>query len=389
VLLVLAQLALGWSLHFWPGSIPERQAASWIHTSLGLSIGAVAFVAVFWRLTFASVRYSALSPAWVRPTERVTALVLYFLLILLPLTGYLSLVFAGKAVYIWKWAIPAWGWKDAGLSALYSRWHYGAAIVLSVAFVVHMLLALLASVEERHAVRARNKRAAQALIPPEPQAAPVTQGQTADSRGLAFNLRIFGWLGFWAQLCLGLIAVLLLIVTASSKYYSASSAQYTYLTGGGFWAHLATALLALTVIGFFYCTRFAKGLRRGLDPITYQRRITRLVSSINFGSSLGLTVSILGTAFSIALLIAKTVAQPPGIAITNPEKIVRAVDVFVLLANFNLVVAHFLGILTCLWMLNRVHRFYMPLEIARAAAGPEDPDEELGSRAGGSRGSPP
>ena len=78
--------------------------------------------------------------------------------------------------------------------------------------------------------------------------------------------------------------------------------------------------------------------------------------SINFGSALGLTTAILGTAFSIALLVAKTVSQPPGIAITDPQKIVRAVDVFVLLANFTIVVAHFIGVLTCLWILNRIYR---------------------------------
>jgi len=381
VLTALAQLGLGWSLHSWPGAIPERQAASWVHISLGLSIAILAFVVVFWRLTFASVRYSALSPPWARPSERATAIILYFLLILMPLTGYLSLVFAGKAVYIWSWTVPAWGWKDADLSGLYSRWHNGAAIALSAAFVLHILLVLVARLQERRA-RSR-KRSLQDSIPPRPEPAALSQGPTAETRALAFHLRIFGWLGFWSQLCLGVVSVLLLVVTASSQYYSASSLHIRFLSWaqGVFWAHFATALLALTVIGFYYCTRLAKGLRGGLDPTSCQHRITRLVSGINFGSSLGLTIAILGTAFSIALLIAKTVAQPPGIAITDPQKIVRAVDVFVLLANFNIVVAHFVGILTCLWMLNRVHRFYLPLELARAAAGSEDAAQESNASA--------
>jgi cytochrome b561 len=378
VLLVLAQLGLGWSLHYWPGAIPEHQAASWVHISLGLSIAILTFVAVCWRLTFASVRYPAFSPAWARPSERATAIILYFLLILMPLTGYLSLVFAGKAVYVWNWTVPAWGWKDADLSALYSRWHTGAAIAVSAAFVLHILLVLVVRFQERH-VRS-HERASQAIKPPRPKAAPLRQGPTAETRRLAFHLRIFGWLGFWAQLCLGLVSVLLLVVTASSKYYSASSLHIPYLSWaqGVFWAYFATVLLALTVIGFFYCIRLAKLVMHGPDPTSYQRRITRLVSGINFGSSLGLTIAILGTAFSIALLIAKTVAQPPGIAITDPTKIVRAVDVFVLLANFNIVVAHFVGILTCLWMLHRVHRFYLPLELARAAAAAARPVRRCG-----------
>ena len=42
-------------------------------------------------------------------------------------------------------------------------------------------------------------------------------------------------------------------------------------------------------------------------------------------------------------LIAKTVSQPPGIAITDPTKIIRALDVFVLLMSFLLLMAHFIG----------------------------------------------
>jgi hypothetical protein len=98
-------------------------------------------------------------------------------------------------------------------------------------------------------------------------------------------------------------------------------------------------------------------LRHGGVPEDDGTTAKRLVSTINLGNALGLTLAILGTAFSIALLISKTVSQPPGIAITDPQAIVRAVDVFVLLANFDIVVAHFIGILVCLWFLNRLHHF--------------------------------
>jgi hypothetical protein len=96
-------------------------------------------------------------------------------------------------------------------------------------------------------------------------------------------------------------------------------------------------------------------LKHGEFPAGGIASVRRLISTVNFGNALGLTLAIVGSAFSIALLISKTVSQPPGIAITDPQLIVRAVDVFVLLANFNIVVAHFLGILICLWFLNRVH----------------------------------
>jgi len=61
-------------------------------------------------------------------------------------------------------------------------------------------------------------------------------------------------------------------------------------------------------------------------------------------------VSFIGVGLSVALLIGKTVSQPPGIAITDPNKIIRALDVFVLLVNFNLLFAHFVGFAVTAWL---------------------------------------
>ncbi len=61
------------------------------------------------------------------------------------------------------------------------------------------------------------------------------------------------------------------------------------------------------------------------------------------------------------MLIGKTVSQPPGIAITDPNKIVRALDVFVLLVNINLLFGHFTGAAVASWLSNHAlrarHRF--------------------------------
>ena len=64
----------------------------------------------------------------------------------------------------------------------------------------------------------------------------------------------------------------------------------------------------------------------------------------------GVMLSFVGVALSITLLIAKTVSQPPGIAITDPSKIIRALDVFVLLMSFLLLLAHFIGAAIAMWL---------------------------------------
>ncbi|MBI5011437.1 MAG: DUF3611 family protein [Methylocystis sp.] len=58
-------------------------------------------------------------------------------------------------------------------------------------------------------------------------------------------------------------------------------------------------------------------------------------------------------------------SQPPGIAITDPDRIVRALDVFILMANFNLLLANFIGAGAAVWLsmqaLKARHKFAVGL----------------------------
>jgi hypothetical protein len=102
----------------------------------------------------------------------------------------------------------------------------------------------------------------------------------------------------------------------------------------------------------FYYTRAARKIASKPDSYLSKRGLTAfwfLLAGLII-SLLGILVSFVGVALSISLLIAKTVSQPPGIAITDPSKIIRALDVFILLVNCNLLMAHFIGAGTALWL---------------------------------------
>jgi hypothetical protein len=81
-------------------------------------------------------------------------------------------------------------------------------------------------------------------------------------------------------------------------------------------------------------------------------KLLRLGVIIGF---VGMLIALIGAGTSIGVLVAKTVSQPPGMAITDPNRIVRALDVFVVLANLNLIAAHLVGTVTSLWLLDRIH----------------------------------
>lgn len=71
---------------------------------------------------------------------------------------------------------------------------------------------------------------------------------------------------------------------------------------------------------------------------------------------IGMLLSILGGGATLGVLLSKSVAQPQGVAIYDPTRIIRSLDIFVALANMNAIAAHFVGTVTSLSLLNWLHR---------------------------------
>ena len=367
-LLALAELGIGWSFDSFAEGSHSAKLVSLIHVALGIGLAALVIIIPIWRLFSRPPEYPAARPHWLQISLRVSESLLFILQLVTALTGYLAWAFSGGAMPNWTQWLPSSVPVGQHVGALFNRWHEIAAIAVT-APILGTLVLLTWGALKGHRMPHLIPRHRRVLVPheassetapgkePEP---PPDKALLDKSRALARHLKIFGAIAFWVQLCLGLIAALLLVVTTSSSYYEEHlpSLPYGFSWAEGLvWAYLSLGVLTLTVIGFYSCILLARSLRHGEMPEGGGTTAKRLTSTINFGSALGLTLAILGTAFSIALLISKTVSQPPGIAITDPQAIVRAVDVFVLLANFDIVVAHFIGILVCLWFLNRLHHF--------------------------------
>lgn len=121
-------------------------------------------------------------------------------------------------------------------------------------------------------------------------------------------------------------------------------------------------LLVVGIVFDFQYVRIAKALLHEPGAVLHPRRLEtiRLLRLGAFLSFAGMLVALVGSGASVAVLVAKTVSQPPGVAITDPNKIVRALDVFVVLANLNLIAAHLVGTVTSFWLLDRVHHYQHP-----------------------------
>lgn len=176
-------------------------------------------------------------------------------------------------------------------------------------------------------------------------------------RKIAHAFRLAGWIGFWSQLTMAFISGLALVFAIFGQNFSPDPHAGT--SSGIFWAICSMILLVIAIVFGFRYVRIAKSLLHEpgaiLHPTRHETlRFIRFAAWLGFA---GMVLALLGAGTSVGVLIAKTVSQPPGMAIVDPTRIVRAIDVFIVLANLNLTTAHLLGTAISFWLLDRIHHY--------------------------------
>ncbi len=351
-IVIFAQLAAVWFMQTTAPDSAKRE----LYFNLHLIIGAISFLLVLfwtgWRLTHKPPHY----PETVSDSERYLALFVYFILyvclLLLPVSGYLQLDLGAPVTILGK---PLQLWMDQN-DSLYTGiglLHAGLAYLLTALLAVHMVMAFV------HLLRRTGVFSRMLLSFGSQSTELMLPGFTGPSRKYqytSFNFLVFGWLAFLLQLLIAIVTVLLLAFATSGNEPGASG-----LSGNEysiFWAKCGIVSLFVTIIFFYFNTRYANKIKQQQDVKlhAHKKRIMNMLRFGLFSGYAGIVIAIMGVTRSIELLISKTISQPPGIAITDPTKIVRALDVFILVSNFAIVIAHFVGIIVSLWLLNRVDR---------------------------------
>jgi cytochrome b561 len=139
---ILMQFSLGWYMVDLPKS-PERSYFFALHKSIGLTIFLMAMIRLGWRLMHNPPPLPATLPHWQRESARVTHTMLYILMFLQPLSGYLSSSFSGYTTNLFGIPLPAWGWKDPVLNQLLTDFHIISSIILALLISAHILGALV------------------------------------------------------------------------------------------------------------------------------------------------------------------------------------------------------------------------------------------------------
>jgi hypothetical protein len=172
---------------------------------------------------------------------------------------------------------------------------------------------------------------------------------------IANQIRLTGWMMLWVQLALALVSGLLLLFASTGRDFADKSNPG--LGVGVFWAVIGVLLLLFGVFWDFRYTRLGRRLDNPNPTLHPSKADT--ITTIRMGiliSLVGMLLTLLGAGSSVSVLVAKVVSQPPGVAIVNPNKIIRALDVFIVVANINGIAAHFVGIVASMWLLEKVHQ---------------------------------
>jgi hypothetical protein len=183
---------------------------------------------------------------------------------------------------------------------------------------------------------------------------PESLSQPLTNTEFVATFRLFSRFSFWIQLFLGAVSGIVLVFAMLGRNMS----EQTNNAGIGFGIFLAVLGLLLLCFRIFWDFRY-RLLGRLLhaensqvypskEHITHTLRIG-LVSSL-----VGVLIAFVASEETVAVVLAKTLSQPQAMAAYAPENVIRSLDIFVTMANVNLIGAHFFGAVTSLGLLNWV-----------------------------------
>jgi hypothetical protein len=176
-------------------------------------------------------------------------------------------------------------------------------------------------------------------------------------RRISGAFRRFGWISFWIQIVLGVIASLALLFAVASLSARSAGANNPGAGAGLFFSALGLFGVYVSAFWAFRYTRLGRQLRskdearrpKPKDAI----RMLKLGLFISLG---GMLLTLIGAEATVGALLAKALSQPQGAAVfgmpNNVSQYVQPLDIFVIQANTNILLAHFVGLVFTLWVMN-------------------------------------
>ncbi len=141
VVLIIIMYTLGWYMVDLPKG-DERHFFFTTHKSIGLTVAMLAVLRIFWRQICDLPGKPEGMPRWKWVVAELTHGLLYVMMFLQPLTGYLSSSYSGYKTRYFGIPLPQWAAKDQVLNELLTEFHVICSLVLLGLIVLHVLAAL-------------------------------------------------------------------------------------------------------------------------------------------------------------------------------------------------------------------------------------------------------
>lgn len=177
-----------------------------------------------------------------------------------------------------------------------------------------------------------------------------------DKQKFARTFRIFSRISYWVHLILGVISGLTILLVTFSRSTTESSS-----VGSG--VGIFIVMFSLIALGFrvYWDLRYrtlAKRLQRvNRDaPPPSRTEIIRVLRIGLLASSVGLLLGFIATEISLVSLVAGAIARPQGVAVYEREQVIKIADLLLILAQLNILGAHFLGSANSLGLLSWISK---------------------------------
>jgi len=167
------------------------------------------------------------------------------------------------------------------------------------------------------------------------------------------TLKTAGTIGFWTQIVLGVISGVTFLFASTSLLGNRERTQ-------GIEFGIFSAFVGLILLGgaIYFSIRYGRIAKELLNPNSAARpkkaeilKLIRIGLMIHLG---GMLMAILGAAALAGIVLLKSLTIPQGTLAYNPKQFVNSIDLLTIQANTNAIMAHFAGIVTSLWLLDRI-----------------------------------
>jgi cytochrome b561 len=138
---VFVMIGLGWYMSDIPKGTPERAFWFNLHKSIGVTIGVLVLIRVWWRLTHKPPALPASMPGWEVTAAKISHGLLYACLIIMPLVGFLASNFSKYGVKYFGIPIGPFFAENQALRDGLQEVHEFTSYVLVTVIVIHVLAA--------------------------------------------------------------------------------------------------------------------------------------------------------------------------------------------------------------------------------------------------------